>query len=99
MRPRAEKSVCAAPGTGCAAAVEQWLGDCWVLWASRAQAVAGCGHSWPPPTLTLALGKLEAWEGSIESSVWVTDSVESGSVSQSGGVSTQWVFGQSYLLC
>ena len=89
---------CAAPGTGCAAAVEQWLGDCWVLWASRAQAVAGCGHSWP--TLTLALGKLEAWEGSIESSVWVTDSVESGSVSQSGGVSThQLVFGQSYLLC
>ena len=48
----------------------------------RAAAIAG-------PTLTLALGKLEAWEGSIESSVWVTDSVESGSVSQSGGVSTQ----------
>ena len=58
----------------------------------RAAAIAG-------PTLTLALGKLEAWEGSIESSVWVTDSVESGSVSQSGGVSTQLLFGQSYLLC
>ena len=47
--------------------LDWWLADCWVLWASCAQAVAG---RWPGTPLTLAPGKLQQGRSEMGGGRW-----------------------------